>query len=88
MGSAGASSVDKIIVHKYYISGHNDNDIAMIRLQSPITVGGTSVHTHTHTHTRTHTVGPQKLKMTKYDQSQNLESLTYFLLNLTRQHSI
>ncbi len=86
MSSAGASSVDKIIVHKYFISGRNDNDIAMIRLQSPITVGGTSVHTHTRTHART--VGPRKLKMTKYDQSQNPESFTYFLLNLTRQHSI
>ncbi|XP_043114334.1 transmembrane protease serine 4a isoform X2 [Puntigrus tetrazona] len=39
LGSAGASSVDKIIVHKDYLSGHNDYDIAMIRLQSPITVG-------------------------------------------------
>ncbi|XP_050986035.1 transmembrane protease serine 4a isoform X2 [Labeo rohita] len=39
LGSAGASSVDKIIVNRDYISGRNDYDIAMIRLQSPITVG-------------------------------------------------
>uniref|UniRef100_A0A9J8BZ37 Transmembrane serine protease 4a n=2 Tax=Cyprinus carpio TaxID=7962 RepID=A0A9J8BZ37_CYPCA len=39
LGSSGASYVDKILVHKDYISGHNDYDIAMIRLQSPITVG-------------------------------------------------
>uniref|UniRef100_A0A673MPD7 Transmembrane protease serine 4-like n=1 Tax=Sinocyclocheilus rhinocerous TaxID=307959 RepID=A0A673MPD7_9TELE len=39
LGSAGASSVDKVIVHREYSSGRNDYDIAMIRLQSPITVG-------------------------------------------------
>ncbi|XP_067307102.1 transmembrane protease serine 4a isoform X2 [Pseudorasbora parva] len=39
MSSSGASSVDKIIVNRDYSSGRNDYDIAMIRLQSPITVG-------------------------------------------------
>lgn len=41
LGSAGASAVDKIIVNRDYISLQNDYDIAMIRLQAPITVGGT-----------------------------------------------
>ncbi|CAM4551214.1 unnamed protein product [Leuciscus chuanchicus] len=39
LGSSGASSVDKIIVNRNYKSGRNDYDIAMIRLQSPITLG-------------------------------------------------
>jgi len=55
MGSSGAYSVDKIVIHKDYSSGRNDYDIAMIKLYSPITVGGKSdKHTHTHTHTQTH----------------------------------
>ncbi|XP_077065050.1 transmembrane protease serine 4a isoform X2 [Siphateles boraxobius] len=41
MGSSGASSVDKIIVNKKFKSGQNDYDIAMIRLQYPITFGET-----------------------------------------------
>ncbi|KAG1951295.1 transmembrane protease serine 4a isoform X1 [Pimephales promelas] len=39
MGSSGAYSVDKIVIHKDYSSGRNDYDIAMIKLYSPITVG-------------------------------------------------
>ncbi|XP_051534645.1 transmembrane protease serine 4-like [Myxocyprinus asiaticus] len=39
LGSSGASSVDKIIINGDYNSAKNDYDIAMIRLQSPITVG-------------------------------------------------
>ncbi|XP_056612657.1 transmembrane protease serine 4a [Triplophysa dalaica] len=41
LGSSGASAVDKIILNREYTSSRNDYDIAMIRLQAPITVGET-----------------------------------------------
>ncbi|XP_051522062.1 transmembrane protease serine 4a [Myxocyprinus asiaticus] len=39
LGSSGSSSVDKVIINGDYNSAQTDYDIAMIRLQSPITVG-------------------------------------------------
>lgn len=41
LSSSGASAVNKIIVNKDYIPSQNDYDIAMIKLQYPITVGAT-----------------------------------------------
>ncbi|KAI7800710.1 transmembrane protease serine 4a isoform X1 [Triplophysa rosa] len=41
LASSGASAVDKIILNRDYTSSRNDYDIAMIRLQAPITVGET-----------------------------------------------
>lgn len=40
MATLGGSYVDKIIVNGDYNPALNDYDIALIRLRSPITVGG------------------------------------------------
>ncbi|XP_051962967.1 transmembrane protease serine 4a isoform X1 [Xyrauchen texanus] len=39
LGSSGSSSVDKVIINGDYSTEQNDYDIAMIKLQSPITFG-------------------------------------------------
>lgn len=40
MSTLGGSSVDRIIVNGDYNPATNDYDIALMRLSSPITVGG------------------------------------------------
>lgn len=40
MGTLGGSYVDRIILNGNYDPARNDYDIAMMRLSSPITVGG------------------------------------------------
>lgn len=42
MGTMGGSYVDRIVVNGEYNSARNDYDIALMRLSSPITVGGKS----------------------------------------------
>lgn len=43
MGTLGSSQVDRIIVNGDYEPESNDYDIALMRLSSPITVGGKSL---------------------------------------------
>lgn len=43
MGTLGGSQVDRIIVNGDYDPKSNDYDIALMRLSSPITVGGKSL---------------------------------------------
>lgn len=43
MGTLGVSKVDRIIVNGDYDPESNDYDIALMRLSSPITVGGKSL---------------------------------------------
>lgn len=40
MNTLGGSSVDRIILHGKYSEDGNDYDLAMMRLSSPISVGG------------------------------------------------
>lgn len=40
MGTLGGSYVDRIILNGDYDPGRNDYDIALMRLSSPIGVGG------------------------------------------------
>lgn len=42
MGTLGGSQVDRIIINGEYDPERNDYDIALMRLSSPITVGGKS----------------------------------------------
>lgn len=42
MGTLGGTSVDRIIMHGNYDSARNDYDIALMRLSSPVTIGGRS----------------------------------------------
>lgn len=43
MGTLGGSYVDRIILNGEYNPERNDYDIALMRLSSPITVGGKSL---------------------------------------------
>lgn len=43
MGTLGGSYVDRILLNGDYNVARNDYDIAMIRLSSPITVGGEEI---------------------------------------------
>lgn len=43
MGTLGGSQVDRIIINGEYDPERNDYDIALMRLSSPITVGGKSL---------------------------------------------
>lgn len=47
MGTLGGSQVDRIITNGDYDPESNDYDIALMRLSSPITVGGKSLAPHT-----------------------------------------
>lgn len=49
MGTVGGSQVDRIIINGEYNPEQNDYDIAMMRLSSPITVGGKSLSPYTKT---------------------------------------
>lgn len=46
MGTLGGSYVDRIILNGEYDPERNDYDIALMRLSSPITVGGKSSSQH------------------------------------------
>ena len=46
MGTLGGSQVDRIILNGEYNPEKNDYDIALMRLSSPITVGGKSLSPH------------------------------------------
>lgn len=47
MGTLGGSQVDRIIINGEYDPERNDYDIALMRLRSPITVGGKSLSPQT-----------------------------------------
>lgn len=46
MSTLGGSQVDRIIINGEYNPEQNDYDIALMRLSSPITVGGKSLSPH------------------------------------------
>lgn len=56
MTSVGGSAVDKIIVNGQYNTVLNDYDLAMMKLKTPLSLGGRIGQSDIHSHSNTHTI--------------------------------